>query len=111
MSVNKKDFLKISLITFILLVLILAWLAFGERGFIHLYRMEKERQAYLEKIHELEKANRELMDQINRLHKDREYMESVARRELGLVKDNEIIYRFSNKKDKKSGSTPGKNPQ
>ena len=95
MDFKIKGFLKLSFIILVLLSLIIAWLGFGERGFIHLYRMEKERQAYLEKIHHLEKKNQELLGQIERLRKDKEYIESVARRELGLVKENEIIYRFS----------------
>ena len=101
MGLNKKDFFKISLITLIVLGVIIAWLAFGERGFIHLYRMEKERQAYLEKIRELEKANQELLEQIERLRDDKDYIESEARKELGLVRENELIYRFSSEEDKK----------
>jgi cell division protein FtsB len=99
LGVNKKDFFKISLITLIFLGLIIAWLAFGERGFIHLYRMEKERQVYQEKIRELEKANQELLEQIERLRNDEDYIESEARRELGLVRENEIIYRFRSEQD------------
>jgi cell division protein FtsB len=95
LDINKKDFLKLSLLTLAIIGLILSWLAFGERGFIHLYRMEKERQAYAEKIHALEKANNELLEQINRLQNDRDYIERLARKELGLVKQDEVIYRFS----------------
>ncbi|MFC1867367.1 septum formation initiator family protein [Thermodesulfobacteriota bacterium] len=95
MGLNKKDFLKVSLFTLLVVCLIVVWLAFGERGFIHLYRMEKERQAYLEKIRKLEEANKELLEQIGKLRKDKEYIEAVARRELGLVRENELIYRFS----------------
>jgi len=79
--------------------IILSWLAFGDRGFIHLYRMEKERQEYIIKIKGLETANKKLMDEIDKLRNDREYIESTARQELGLVKENEVIFRFS--KDKK----------
>ena len=100
MDFNKKDFIKISLITFIVLGVIIAWLAFGDRGFIHLYRMEKERQAYLERIRELEKANQELLDQIEKLRNDKDYIESEARKELGLVRENELIYRFSSEENK-----------
>ena len=100
MGLNKKDFFKISLFTLIVLGVIIAWLAFGERGFIHLYRMEKERQAYLEKIRELEKANQDLLEQIERLRDDKDYIESEARKELGLVRENELIYRFSSEDDK-----------
>ena len=45
MGLSKKGFLKITLFTLLFLGLMIAWLGFGERGFIHLYRMEKERQA------------------------------------------------------------------
>ena len=99
MGLNKKNFLKVSLLTLFVVGLIVVWLAFGERGFIHLYRMEKERQAYLEKIRKLEEANKELLDQIGRLRKDKEYIEAVARKELGLVKENELIYKFSKEQD------------
>ncbi len=73
----------------------IAWLGFGERGFIHLYQMEKERRASVEKILLLENENHELLEEINRLRTDNEYIESVARRELGLIKEDEILYRFS----------------
>ena len=100
MNFKIKGFLKVSFIAFIILGVVISWLAFGEGGFLHLYRKEKERQAYLEKIRELERANRELLEEINRLREDNAYIESVARRELGLVKDNELIYRFSKEQDK-----------
>jgi len=93
--------------------LIIAWLGFGERGFIHLYDMEKQRQTYLERIRLLEKANEELLEQINLLRTDREYVESVARKELGLVKEGEIIYRFkdgSQEKEQNRMSTRLKEP-
>ena len=95
MGSNKKGFLKFSFIALLFLALIVAWLGFGERGFIHLYRMEKERQTYLARIRHLEKQNQQLLEQINQLRTDEDYIESVARRELGLVKDNEIIYKIS----------------
>jgi cell division protein FtsB len=97
---NGKNILKFSLLTLLILGLVVAWLGFGERGFIHLYRMDRERQTYLEKINKLEQENRELLDEIQRLRSDREYVESLGRRELGLVKDDEIMYRFGAKKEK-----------
>ena len=100
MALSKKRFLKFSFITLLFLALMAAWLGFGERGFIHLYRMEKDRQAHMERIRKLEKENQTLLEEIKRLHTDRQYLESVARTELGLVKDNEILYRFSREEEK-----------
>jgi len=55
---NGKNILKFSLLALLFLGLVVAWLGFGERGFIHLYRMDRERQTYLEKINALERENR-----------------------------------------------------
>ncbi len=109
MGLNKKSVLKIFFMGVLLLALIVAWLGFGERGFYHLYRMEQERQVYLEKIQQLEDANQELLKQIDRLRRDKEYIESVARRELNLVKKDEIIYRFSQEQDDKDPDEIRKN--
>jgi cell division protein FtsB len=96
---DKKDLLKFTLFSLVLLSMAVAWLGFGERGFVHLYRMERERQTYMEKIHQLEQENRNLMEEIQRLRTDRDYIESMGRRELGLVKNDELIYRFDKKKE------------
>jgi cell division protein FtsB len=56
--------------------------------------MEKERKEYLERIRRLEEENRRLWAEINRLRHDREYIESLARKKLGVLKENEVIYRF-----------------
>jgi len=93
-----KGFLKCALLILLFLGLVAAWLGFGERGFIHLYRMDLERQAYMERINKLERENRDLLDEIQRLRSDREYVESIGRGDLGLVKEDEIMYRFETKK-------------
>ena len=99
MSVSTRKVLKFSLLTLLFFGLIVAWLGFGERGFIHLYRMEKERQTHLDRIQNLEQENRELLEEIQRLREDVAYMESLGRRELGLVKDGEVLYRFVKERD------------
>ena len=104
MKIQKKGIIKILLITLIFFGLIISWLGFGDRGFIHLYRMDKERQFYQKKIQKLEEANLKLMDEIKRLRKDDEYIESIARKELGLIKEDELIYRFDDSQKNKTAS-------
>jgi len=77
---------------------LMAWLGFGERGFINLYRIERERQSYLERIRLLRAENQALLSEVNCLRTDLEYAESVARRELNLIRENEIIFRFKREK-------------
>jgi len=98
--------LKISLLSLVLLCLLASWLAFGDRGLIYLYKKDKERQAYLEKIEELKKANQKLMEEIDRLRNDKDYIAETARKELGMVRDGEVIYRFAGDKEDKEASEP-----
>jgi biopolymer transport protein ExbD len=73
---------------------------------IHLYQKDKEREARLERIKKLEQQNKALLEEIERIHKDKEYVESLGRRELGLVKEGEILYRFS--KENENPVSPAK---
>lgn len=90
---------KISLFSLIFFCLLASWLAFGERGLIYLYEKDKERQAYLEKIRELKEENQRLMEEIDRLRNDNDYIVETARKELGMVREGEVIYRFTGEKD------------
>ena len=105
MNPKIKRLLKIPLIGLCLFFLSVIWLWFGEGGFARLYRSEAERQSCIERIHRLAKENQTLLDEVKLLRTDMKYVESVARRELNLVKENEVIYRFSKEpgpeKDKK----------
>ena len=99
MAFNKNRILRFSLFAFLFLTLLALWLGFGERGFFHLYKMENERQAHLERIRALEQENQELLEEIRRLREDKTYVESLGRRELGLIKDGEVLYRFMREND------------
>ena len=94
MDLNKRQFFQASLFIIVFVGVILSWLAFGDRGFIHLYKMEKERQEYIDRIKKLKMANKKLLDEIDRLRNDREYIEATAKKELGLLRENEVIFRF-----------------
>jgi cell division protein FtsB len=97
---KKRNFWKIPLIVICILSPIAAWLGFGEQGLIHLYHTEMERQAYIERIRQLTEENQTLLDEINRLRTDMEYVEDVARKRYNMIKDNEVIYRFGEEKQR-----------
>lgn len=97
-----KNYIAQILFFSLVVILLFSWLTFGRQGLIDLYKMQKEKERYLSIIKDLKEKNRLLAIEIRRLRGDPKYLESVARKELGLVKENEIIYRFkSGKKDKK----------
>ena len=95
---QKKKFWKIPLIVICILAPLATWLGFSDHGFIHLYRTEMERQAYIERIRQLTEENQALLDEINRLRTDKDYIESVARKQFNMIKKNEVIYRFESEK-------------
>ena len=92
---KKKKHWKIPLIVICTLSPLIAWLGFGERGLIHLYRTEMERQAYIERIRQLAEENQALLDEIKLLRTDMKYVESLARKHFNMIKSNEVIYRFN----------------
>ena len=99
MESTKRKSWKVPLIALCILITILVWLAFGERGLIGLYRTEMERQAHIERIRELVEENQALLEEIQRLRTDTSYIESVARKELNLIRENEVVYKFDNEQD------------
>ena len=52
----------------------------------------------------MEEENRKLKEEVRRLQYEKRYIEEIARKELGMVKEGEIIYQFDSPGDKnKSG--------
>lgn len=96
MSIKDLELSKLSLIALCVLAPLLGWLILGERGLLQLYHAEIERQEHLEKIRSLAEENRAMLAEIERLRSDMKYIESLARKELNMVKENETIYRFGN---------------
>ena len=70
---------------------------FGKKGFIHLNQLEEELNS-IKKInnkHRLE--NKLLREEIDLLKYSNLYIEEKARKELGLIKNKEIIYHIKKK--------------
>lgn len=81
------------LIIFLLLIGLL--ITFGDRGFVDNYMM-KEKLAAIRKTNEqMIHKNKELKKKIVLLRNNLQYIEMVARNEIGMVKKGNIIYRFN----------------
>jgi cell division protein FtsB len=72
-------------------LLLIIW---SPNGLLHLRQLHSEHQELLEKNTTLEKQNHHLYEEINRLQEDLAAIESLARQELGLVKEGELIFHF-----------------
>lgn len=68
-------------------------ITFDGKGLLELYRVKEERQNILRQNEKLAQENEDLIREIHRLKCDK-YIEDTARRELGLIKEGEVIYQF-----------------
>jgi cell division protein FtsB len=85
-------------IGFFLLVLLVLWLVFApNRGIWALYRSQTEIERLQEENSRLAEENKALQEEINRLQDDPSYLEEKARREYGMLKENELLYLFKKK--------------
>jgi cell division protein FtsB len=76
------------------ILFILFFTVFGDRGLLRIYHMSREQEEIQKRIEELKAENEKLKREIEALKSDRRYLESIARRDFGLVRQNEIIYQF-----------------
>lgn len=80
-----------------IILFILFFTVFGERGVLRIYRMTQEKEDIQKKAIQIKTENEQLKREIEALKSDRRYLESIARKEFGLVRPNEIIYQFTSK--------------
>ena len=92
------------LLSFAILALgsMLFFVIFGENGLADLNLLKQERNLLLEKKRALEQKNIALYREIHRLKNDLKYIESVARRELGMIRKDEVIFKLKNSGKKKN---------
>ena len=81
-----------------LVVLILGFALFGDRGILDMLKLSSQRSELVGKISVLEAQNEQLRIEISALKHDRSYIERVARTELGMVRDDELVFQFQDQK-------------
>lgn len=81
-------------VTLIILAL-LVYLFWGEQGWFDWVRQRREYEALRQLTITAGQKNEQLSHQIDRLKKDWDYIESIARNELGMVGKDEIILRMN----------------
>ena len=75
----------------IVLFSLLMFTLFGEHGLADLNRLKTERDILSKKNDELIRENLSLYREIERLKNDPEYVENVARNELGVIGKDEVV--------------------
>jgi cell division protein FtsB len=83
----------------ILVLLMALWIIFSPwSGLIRFFQINKELAEIQTANQALYEENQKLQAEIDRLKNDPAYQEEVARKQFGLLKNNEILYDFNKKK-------------
>jgi len=70
-------------------------ITFGNRGLVDNYLMSRRLAQLKSQSNEMTSENNELKNKILLLRSDLTYLEAVARKELGMVKKGDIVYRLA----------------
>ena len=94
-----------SLIPGILLLAVLAAAVFGDKGILCAVKSTHEKERLQEQVRNLEQINKSLLKEIESLRSDPRYLEAISRKELGMVREDELVYQFRSP-DGKSDRNP-----
>jgi cell division protein FtsB len=75
-------------------LLLLGFALFGEKGILRAMQASRQKLALEEELHQLEATNAALSKEIEALRSDHRTIEGIARKELGMVREDELVYQF-----------------
>jgi len=93
---------RMYIIPILAVAFILFFTIFGERGLLQIYHLNKEKQEVRLRMEAIKSDNQKLVREVDALKNDRRYLESIARKDFGMIRKNEIIYQFPQKSEQKS---------
>ncbi|MCX7965920.1 MAG: septum formation initiator family protein [Syntrophorhabdaceae bacterium] len=88
-----EEFIKKHGFTILLVVMALS-IIFYEGGLLNYIKMKIELARIVKKTEAIERENKTLSEEIERLRKDENYLEEVVRKKYGLVREGEKLYRI-----------------
>jgi len=76
------------------LTFILFFTVFGDKGLLRIYELKQDQTRINARLTDNRNDNAKLKREIFALKSDRRYLETLARKDFGLVHSNEVIYQF-----------------
>jgi cell division protein FtsB len=92
--------MRLPLIPLLLILIILGFALFGQKGILRTLQASRHHAALEAEVQQQETVIQQLKEEIEALRSDRKYIEAIARRELGMVKEDELVYQFAQGSDK-----------
>jgi cell division protein FtsB len=87
---TKRQRILISIVAF-LLVSLFFFIIFSEHGLMDLNLLKNEKNSLVQRNEQIARENLSLSVEIGRLENDPNYIENVARQELGMIGKDELI--------------------
>lgn len=84
------------------LAALLFFIIVSEHGLADLVLLRRERGKLVEKTEQLTRENLAISIEIDRLKHDPEYIENIARKELGMIGKDEVILKTKNLPEQKN---------
>ena len=95
----KKQLRKKNVIfTVVILVPVVAFMTFSNKGFLKRLSLESEKKAMLARLELAKAEQRMLQDQSKALDNDPKAIERVAREKYGMIKEGETVYKVRKEK-------------
>lgn len=85
----------------LLLAALLFFIIISEHGLADLVLLRQERGKLVEKTEQLTWENHSISIEIDRLKNDPKYIENIARKELGMIGEDEVILKTKNQAEPK----------
>lgn len=83
---------------FFLIVFVIAIVAiFGDKGLVEVYSLKDDKETALEDNKFLNAENEKIKEEITRLETDNRYIAEIAKKDLGMVGADEVIYIVNDK--------------
>jgi cell division protein FtsB len=84
------------MLSILLLIASFIYIVFSKHGYSDMALLKQEQWKLVQKNERLIRENTALRNEINRLKHDYDYIENVARQELGMVRREELILKPKN---------------
>lgn len=97
---SHRDRKRILTVSFVAGILLVCWVVFAPNGVLKYYKISRELKAVQAENKELQAQNKDLREEITKLLNDPKYIEEIARKKYGFIKENEIIFDFEKPKNK-----------
>ncbi|MBW1679592.1 MAG: septum formation initiator family protein [Deltaproteobacteria bacterium] len=92
----KGRFKYLIVVLIFIILMITYYTVFGERGILQLRKLERNTEKIKASTEKIKQENENLKNEIELLQGDDQYIERIAREDLGLVREDEIIYKKEN---------------